>query len=100
MDEPKKSGTGPGSAAIAVSPGASPAAPATGAGVSIPGKQRKPRVPGDPENGTAIPKMRVRRDPDSQKFEAVKALTNLAEDGRFLLLYEVEGKTETVNCWN
>jgi len=98
MEEPKK--TGAASAALSVSPVASPATSAPSTGASPPIKQRRPRLQSEPGKGPVTTKSRLRKDADSQKFEAIKALTNLAEDGRFLLLYEIEGKTETVNCWN
>jgi hypothetical protein len=98
MEEAKKATPAP--AALSVSPGVSSASPASNAGTPVPPKQRRPRIQSEPGKGPATTKYRPRRDAGSLKFEAIKALTNLAEDGKFLLLYEIEGKTETVNCWN
>lgn len=43
---------------------------------------------------------RVKKDANGLKFEAIKILTSLPEDGKFFLIYEDDGKKETVNCWN
>ncbi len=43
----------------------------------------------------------MRRDAGELKFEAIRALSNLAEGGRFFLLVEgPDGKKETINCWS
>jgi len=100
VEETKKGATssgGPGSAAV-LSPVLTPAAPRSEA--AGPAKRRQ-RLAGDAEKGPGTTRMRVRRDANELKFEAIRALSNLTEGGRFFLLVEgPEGKKETINCWN
>jgi len=102
MEEAKKAGTSPTSVSIAPA-NPSPATVTPGSGgpqVAAPTRRRQ-RLPGDSEKGSTGPKSRVRRDANELKFEAIRVLSNLAEDGKFFLLFETpDGKKEVVNCWN
>jgi hypothetical protein len=87
MEETKKGGTSPGNAgsatAVAPPPASTPAGPRSEAAGPV---KRRLRLAGDAEKGPAA-RMRVRRDANELKVEAIRALSNLPEAGRFFLLW-------------
>lgn len=100
MEETKKTTVPPGSGTPASA--GSPGTGFGGAGAEAAASQRKKRGPSlGTEKDQASGKGRVKRNASDLKFEAIRVLSNLPEDGRFFLVTESQdGKKETVSCWN